>query len=111
LTKEIVSKEGIEIYIKNLLAQIQEEMFGRALNYRDTHITEVNDFEEFKSILEGKGGFVSAHWDGTAETEEKIKDLTKATIRCVPLDRVEEAGSCVFTGKPSVGRVLFAKAY
>jgi prolyl-tRNA synthetase len=111
LTKEIVSKGGIEIYIKNLLAQIQEEMFGRALNYRDTHITEVNDFEEFKSILEGKGGFVSAHWDGTAETEEKIKDLTKATIRCVPLDRVEEAGSCVFTGKPSVGRVLFAKAY
>jgi prolyl-tRNA synthetase len=111
LTKEIVSKDGIEIYITNLLAQIQEEMFARALNYRDTHITEVNDFEEFKSILEGKGGFVSAHWDGTAETEEKIKDLTKATIRCLPLDRVEEAGACVFTGKPSVGRVLFAKAY
>ena len=83
----------------------------RALNYRDTHITEVNDFEEFKSVLEGKGGFVSAHWDGTAETEEKIKDLTKATIRCLPLDRVEEAGACVFTGKTSVGRVLFAKAY
>ena len=111
LTKEIVSKDGIEIYIKNLLSQIQEEMFARALNYRDTHITEVNDFEEFKSILDGKGGFVSAHWDGTAETEEKIKDLTKATIRCLPLDRVEEAGTCVFTGKPSVGRVLFAKAY
>jgi prolyl-tRNA synthetase len=111
LTKEIVSKDGIEIYINNLLSQIQEEMFARALNYRDTHITEVNDFEEFKSVLEGKGGFVSAHWDGTAETEEKIKDLTKATIRCLPLDRVEEAGACVFTGKPSVGRVLFAKAY
>jgi prolyl-tRNA synthetase len=111
LTKEIVSKDGIEIYINNLLSQIQEEMFAKALNYRDTHITEVNDFEEFKSILDGKGGFVSAHWDGTAETEEKIKDLTKATIRCLPLDRVDEAGTCVFTGKPSVGRVLFAKAY
>jgi prolyl-tRNA synthetase len=86
-------------------------MFERALNYRDTHITEVNDFEEFKSVLEDKGGFISAHWDGTAETEEKIKDLTKATIRCLPLDRVKEAGACVFTGKPSVGRVLFAKAY
>ena len=111
LTKEIVSKEGIEIYIKNLLAQIQEEMFGRALNYRDNHITEVNDFEEFKSILDSKGGFVSAHWDGTAETEEKIRDISRATIRCLPLDRLEEAGACVFTGKPSTGRVLFAKAY
>ena len=111
LTKEIVSKEGIEIYISDLLTQIQDEMFEKALNYRNNHITEVNTFEEFKSILDGKGGFVSAHWDGTPETEEKIKDLTKATIRCIPLDRVEEAGSCVFTGSPSVGRVLFAKAY
>jgi len=111
LNKEIVSKDGIEVYINNLLSQIQEEMFARALNYRDTHITEVNDFEEFKLILEDKGGFVSAHWDGTADTEEKIKDLTKATIRCIPLGRIEEAGVCVFTGKPSVGRVLFAKAY
>ena len=111
LTKEIVSKEGIEIYISDLLEKIQSEMFDRALNYRDTHITEVNSFEEFKSVLDNKGGFVSAHWDGTAESEDKIKDLTKATIRCIPLGRVEEAGSCVFTGKPSVGRVLFAKAY
>ena len=111
LTKEIVSKEGIEIYISDLLAQIQKDLFDKALNYRDTHITEVNSFDEFKSILDSKGGFVSAHWDGTPETEEKIKDLTKATIRCIPLDRVEEAGSCVFTGSPSVGRVLFAKAY
>ena len=111
LTKEIVSKEGIEIYISDLLEKIQSEMFDRALNYRDTHITEVNSFEEFKSVLDNKGGFVSAHWDGTAESEDKIKDLTKATIRCIPLGRVEEAGSCVFTGNPSVGRVLFAKAY
>ena len=111
LTKEIVSKDGIEIYISDLLAQIQKDLFDKALNYRDTHVTKVNSFDEFKTVLDGKGGFVSAHWDGTPETEEKIKDLTKATIRCVPLDSIEEAGSCVFTGTPSVGRVLFAKAY
>jgi prolyl-tRNA synthetase len=111
LTKEIVSKDGIVTYIDNLLAQIQTDLFDKALNYRDTHITEVNNFDEFKQVLENKGGFVSAHWDGTAATEEKIKDLTKATIRCIPLHRVEVAGSCVFTGESSVGRVLFAKAY
>jgi prolyl-tRNA synthetase len=111
LSKEVVSKEGIEIFIKNKLDQIQEELFTKAVDYRTNHTTEVNDFEEFKSVLESKGGFVSAHWDGTIETEESIKNLTKATIRCIPLDRVDEAGSCVFTGNPSVGRVLFAKAY
>ena len=111
LTKEIVSKDGVEVYINDLLAQIQTDLFDKALHYRNTHITEVNDFEEFKAVLNDKGGFVSAHWDGTPETEDKIKDLTKATIRCIPLDRVEESGSCVFTGNPSVGRVLFAKAY
>jgi prolyl-tRNA synthetase len=111
LTKEVVSKDGIVTYISDLLAQIQKDLFEKALNYRNTHITEVNSFEEFKSVLNSEGGFVSAHWDGTAETEEKIKEMTKATIRCIPLDRVEEAGSCVFTGNPSVGRVLFAKAY
>ncbi|MFV8269796.1 proline--tRNA ligase [Flavobacterium sp. GT2N3] len=111
LTKEVVFKDEIAAYISNLLEQIQKELFEKALNYRDTHITEVNSFEEFKEVLDRKGGFVSAHWDGTAATEEKIKDLTKATIRCIPLDRVEEAGSCVFTGESSVGRVLFAKAY
>jgi prolyl-tRNA synthetase len=111
LTKEVVFKDEIATYISNLLEQIQKELFEKALNYRDTHITEVNSFEEFKEVLNRKGGFVSAHWDGTAATEEKIKDLTKATIRCIPLDRVEETGSCVFTGESSVGRVLFAKAY
>ncbi len=111
LTKETVSKDGITLYIKNLLNQIQEDLFNRALEYRNIHITEVNSFEEFKEVLESKGGFLSAHWDGTAETEEKIKNETKATIRCIPLGRVEQAGSCVFTGNPSVGRVLFAKAY
>ncbi|MDL2143015.1 proline--tRNA ligase [Flavobacterium tructae] len=111
LTKEVVSNDGIVNYVNDLLEQIQVDLFNRALNYRDTHITEVNSFEEFKEILDEKGGFVSAHWDGTAATEEKIKDLTKATIRCIPLDAVEEAGTCVFTGNPSSKRVLFAKAY
>lgn len=111
LSKELVAADGIENYIANLLSQIQADLFNNALSYRESHITEVNSFEEFKSVLEGKGGFISAHWDGTAATEEKIKELTKATIRCIPLDRVEEAGSCVFTGNPSVGRVFFAKAY
>ena len=111
LSKETVFGEGIVTYINDLLEQIQADLFNKALNYRNTHITEVNSFEEFKEVLEGKAGFVSAHWDGTAATEEKIKDLTKATIRCIPLDAVEEAGTCVFTGAPSAKRVLFAKAY
>jgi prolyl-tRNA synthetase len=111
LTKEVVAADGIVDYVNDLLEQIQKDLFDKALNYRDTHITQVNNFEEFKEVLEGKGGFISAHWDGTAATEEKIKDLTKATIRCIPLDAVEEAGTCVFTGNPSTKRVLFAKAY
>ncbi|OMQ11987.1 proline--tRNA ligase [[Flexibacter] sp. ATCC 35103] len=111
LTKETVSGEGIVTYINDLLEQIQADLFNKALDYRNTHITEVNSFEEFKEVLDGKAGFVSAHWDGTAETEEKIKDLTKATIRCIPLDAIDEAGTCVFTGNPSSKRVLFAKAY
>ncbi|WP_177760964.1 proline--tRNA ligase [Flavobacterium sp. I3-2] len=111
LTKEVVSKDGIEMYLVDLLETIQKEMFQKSLAFRDSYITEVNSFEEFKDVLETKGGFVLAHWDGTAETEDKIKDLTKATIRCIPLDRKEEKGSCVLTGQPSEGRVLFAKAY
>ncbi|MGA9637502.1 proline--tRNA ligase [Flavobacterium sp.] len=111
LTKEVKSSEKIEIYINDLLGQIQKDLFDKALEYRNTHITEVNDFEEFKSVLNIKGGFVSAHWDGTAATEERIKDLTKATIRCIPLDSKEELGTCVFTGETSNRRVLFAKAY
>ena len=111
MTKEVVAKDSITSYVSNLLEQIQKELFEKALDFRNTHITEVNSFDEFKQVLDTEGGFVSAHWDGTAATEEKIKDLTKATIRCIPLDRAEEAGSCVFTGEKSVGRVLFAKAY
>ena len=111
LSKEVVLKDGIVNYVSDLLEKIQEDLFNKALNYRNEHITEVNSFEEFKDVLENKTGFIAAHWDGTPETEEKIKDLTKATIRCIALDRVEEAGSCVLTGNPSKGRVLFAKAY
>ncbi|WP_308131849.1 proline--tRNA ligase [uncultured Flavobacterium sp.] len=111
LSKEVVLKDNIVNHINSLLEEIQDSLFSKALEYRDTHVTEVNSFDEFKDVLENKGGFIAAHWDGTPETEEKIKDLTKATIRCIALDRVEESGSCVFTGKPSVGRVLFAKAY
>jgi len=111
LTKEVVAKDGIVNYINDLLGKIQNDLFNKALHYRDTHITEVNSFDEFKKVLEDKTGFISAHWDGTPETEEKIKDLTKATIRCIPLNRVEEEGVCVLTGTKSKGRVLFAKAY
>ena len=111
LSKEVKSKEGIVTYITNLLEQIQSDLFNRALEYRNAHVTEVNTFEEFKDVLENKTGFISAHWDGTPDTEEKIKDLTKATIRCIPLNRVEEEGKCVFSGAKSIGRVLFAKAY
>jgi prolyl-tRNA synthetase len=111
LSKEIILKDEIVEHVNVLLETIQNDLFQKALHYRDTHITEVHSFEEFKTVLEDKGGFVSAHWDGTPETEEKIKELTKATIRCIALDQVKEEGSCVYTGKPSTGRVLFAKAY
>lgn len=111
LTKETVISSEIVSYIQELLEQMQTTLFNKALEYRNSHITEVNSFNEFKDVLDNKGGFVSAHWDGTPETEEKIKELTKATIRCIPLDRKEEAGTCVFTGAPSAGRVLFARAY
>lgn len=111
LTKELIPSEGAAAYIAELLKKIQNDLFEKALSYRNEHITEVNSFEEFKEVLENKTGFISAHWDGTPETEEKIKDLTKATIRCIPLDRKPEEGTCVFSGAKSAGRVLFAKAY
>jgi len=109
--KSMQNLDGIGTYVHNLLNEIQDSLFNKAATYRDTHTTEVTTFEEFKEILESKGGFISAHWDGTEETEDQIKDATKATIRCIPLDTKEEAGVCVFTGKPSKRRVLFAKAY
>jgi prolyl-tRNA synthetase len=111
LTKEVKPADGIVAYIQDLLEQIQNDLFNKAIDYRTEHTTEVNSYAEFKDVLEHKTGFVSAHWDGTAATEEKIKEETKATIRCIPLDRVEETGVCIFSGAPSKGRVLFAKSY
>ena len=111
LTKEIVNLNGLTEKVEGLMTEIQESLFNKALDYRNNHITKVDTFEEFKTILKEKGGFISAHWDGTPETEEKIKELTKATIRCIPLDGKEEEGKCVLTGKASNRRVLFAKAY
>ncbi|MEH6705038.1 MULTISPECIES: proline--tRNA ligase [Galbibacter] len=111
LSKEVVSADGVVERIEGLLDEIQETIYKKAVDYRDSHITEVNNFDEFKELLETKGGFLSAHWDGTTVTEDKIKELTKATIRCIPLNFKEENGVCVYSGKPSKQRVLFAKAY
>jgi prolyl-tRNA synthetase len=110
-TKEIISAENLSETISNLLEEIQNSIYNKALEYRNSHIHSVNNWDEFMDAIENKTGFVSAHWDGTGETEEKIKDLSKATIRCVPLNNVQEDGVCVLTGKPSTQRVLFAKAY
>lgn len=109
--KSTVSQDGLGQYIVNLLEEIQTNIYEKAQSFRETHITKVETFEEFKEILDGKAGFVSAHWDGTSETEAKIKELTKATIRCIPLNNEQEAGVCILSGKPSVQRVLFARAY
>tara|TARA_B100000953_G_scaffold69453_2_gene55910 strand:+ start:17959 stop:19437 length:1479 start_codon:yes stop_codon:yes gene_type:complete len=111
LTKEFVEMDGVVEKVVALMEEIQETLYHKAKNFRDEHITKVDSFDEFKAVLKKKGGFISAHWDGTPETENRIKELTKATIRCVPFDRKEEEGTCVLTGKPSSGRVLFAKAY
>jgi len=111
LTKEVVYLEGLVEKVEGLMNEIQDTLFNKALNFRDSHITEVDTFDEFKTVLDTKTGFISAHWDGTNETEDKIKELTKATIRCIPLERKVEEGVCVYSGKPSKGRVLFAKAY
>lgn len=109
--KETVAADSVIEKIEFLLEDIQKNIFKKALDYRESHITEVNSYEEFKEVLENKGGFISAHWDGTTETEELVKEETKATIRCIPIDAKEEEGVCVVTGKPSAKRVLFAKAY
>ena len=109
--KKSVPSENIGDYISALLDEIQQNLYNRALEYRESHITKVETWEEFKSVLTEKGGFISAHWDGTSETEDKIKEETKATIRCIPLNNTLEEGICVFSGKPSSQRVLFAMAY
>jgi prolyl-tRNA synthetase len=109
--KKSVPLDDLDDYIEQLLKEIQANLFERAKTYRAEHTTKVDDFDTFKAVLDGKGGFILAHWDGTTETEEKIKELTKATIRCIPLDAPLENGTCVLTGKPSTQRVMFARAY
>lgn len=109
--KSSLSLDGIAARIKDLLEEIQQNIYNKAKAYRDAHITPANSFEEFERLLDEKGGFIAAHWDGTTETEEQIKERTKATIRCIPLNNPQEAGTCILTGKPSTQRVLFARAY
>jgi prolyl-tRNA synthetase len=109
--KKSYPEEGMVERIEKLLLEIQEAMYQKALSFRDAHITRADNWDEFVSLLDGKGGFVSAHWDGTAETEELIKEKIKATIRCIPLNNPQEQGKCIFSGKPSRERVLFARAY
>ena len=109
--KQTVPQEGLDIYIAQLLEDIQANIYNKAFNFREEHITKADSYDEFKELLDGKTGFISAHWDGTPETEQKIKEETKATIRCVPLDNVLEDGICIYSGKPSIQRVLFARAY
>jgi prolyl-tRNA synthetase len=109
--KATVSMDGLPNTITVLLNDIQENIYNKAKFFRDNNITKADTWEEFERVLDNKGGFISAHWDGTAETEDKIKELTKATIRCIPLDNVQEDGKCILTGQPSKERVLFARAY
>lgn len=111
LEKEFLQQADVATKIEHLLEQIQMNLYQKALDFRTNNSHVANTWDEFNEIIENKGGFVYAHWDGTPETEEKIKDLTKATIRCIPLDRKEESGACILTGKPSHGRVVFARAY
>jgi prolyl-tRNA synthetase len=109
--KTTVSMDGITETVSQLLLDIQSNLFNRVKQYRDEHITKVDSWDEFIATLDTKAGFVSAHWDGTPETEDKIKEMTKATIRCIPLNNEQEAGTCILTGQPSTQRVLFARAY
>jgi prolyl-tRNA synthetase len=109
--KQTVIQEGLEIHIAQLLEEIQQNIYNKAFDYRNEHTTEANSYDEFKELLDGKAGFIAAHWDGTPETEQKIKEETKATIRCIPLDNKLEEGVCIYSGKPSTQRVLFARAY
>ena len=110
-TKETVNQEGLLTHIENLLEEIQQNIYKKALTFREENTTSVDTYDEFKRLLDEKPGFIAAHWDGTPETEQKIKDETKATIRCIPLNNKQEVGKCILTGKPSTQRVLFARAY
>jgi len=109
--KEVLQQQDIAIKIEHLLENIQNNLYQKAIDFREENTHKADSWDEFKDIINNKAGFVLAHWDGTPETEEKIKQETKATIRCVPLDNVKEDGKCIFTGNPSTQRVVFAKAY
>ncbi|RQO74547.1 proline--tRNA ligase [Pedobacter sp. KBW06] len=109
--KQTVIQEGLDIHIAQLLEEIQTNIYNKAFQFREEHTTAANSYDEFKELLDGKAGFISAHWDGTPETEQKIKEETKATIRCIPLNNKLEDGVCIYSGKPSKQRVLFARAY
>jgi len=111
LEKETLPQEGLAETIERLMTDIQENIYRKAQTFRDSMITKVDTWEEFKRVLDEKGGFIAAHWDGTPETEVAIKDATKATIRCIPVDAPDEEGTCIFSGKPSHRRVLFARSY
>ena len=111
LQKQFVNRDEVVGVVEGLMIEIQENLYTKALNYRTEHTTKVETYDEFKTVLEEKGGFIAAHWDGSSETEEQVKNETKATIRCIPIDADNEAGTCMVTGKPSKRRVLFAKAY
>ena len=111
LEKEVVPQEGLIDRVAALMDEIQQGIFDKARSFRDSMITPVDTWEEFVRTLDTKGGFVAAHWDGTVETEVAIKEATKATIRCIPLDAVDEEGACIYSGKPSHQRVLFARSY
>ncbi len=111
LQKQFVRREEVVDVVEGLMTEIQENLYTKALNYRTEHTTKVDTYEAFKKVLKEKGGFISAHWDGTSETEERVKNETKATIRCIPIDGIDEPGTCMVTGKTSSRRVLFAKAY
>ena len=111
LTKEVVETTSVVAKVEALLEEIQNNLFTKAVNYRTAHTTEVSSYDEFKKVLNEKGGFISAHWDGSSATEEQIKKETKATIRCIPLDTDNKQGTCIVTGKVSARKVLFAKAY
>lgn len=111
LSKETVPQEGLADRVEGLLDEIQANIYAKALRFRDSMITRVDTYDEFKRVLDEKGGFILAHWDGTPETEELIKAETKATIRCIPVDAPAEEGVCIVSGKPSHRRVLFARSY
>jgi prolyl-tRNA synthetase len=109
--KASVPRDGVAAFVENLLEQMQSDLFNRALKFRDDHTSYADDYKSFNTLLDEKGGFVYAHWDGTTETELRIKEETKATIRCIPLDANQESGKCILTGQPSKMRVPFARAY